>query len=80
MRKNLIATAVACVIAFAGAPCFADGHAVNGYSATPAEMAAIASNASQPNSRPVHPPVPAAAVAQTAGQKCYYVLDVLLCD
>ena len=80
MRKILIATVVAFVIGFHGVACFADDHAVNGHAAAPAELQAIPANGMQA-AAPADPAVVTTPkVAQTAGRKCYYVLDVLLCD
>jgi len=80
VRKTLIATCLAFVIGCPSVPCFADGHVVNGYAASPAELQTPAANAVRAALPPDHASITAPTIAQTAGQKCYYVLDVLLCD
>jgi len=50
VRKNLVATVVAFVIGFAGVPCFADGHDVNGYTASAAELQAVSAVGMRPTS------------------------------
>jgi hypothetical protein len=79
VRKTLIATCVALVIGCPSVPCSADGHVVNGYAASPAELQTPAATAVRAASPPDHAST-APTIAQTPGQKCYYVLDVLLCD
>jgi len=80
VRKTLLATVVALVIGFPEGSCFADGLAVNGYTASAAESQAIPANGVQASPSADHASFTAPKVAQTAGRKCYYVLDVLLCD
>jgi hypothetical protein len=80
VRKNLVATVVAFVIGFAGVPCFADGHAVNGYAASPAELQAVSAVGMRPTSPADHASATTSPEAPPGGRKCYYVLDVLLCD
>ena len=78
MRKTLIAIGVA-LIGFPGGSCFADGRAVNGYTASPAELQTISSIGARPTAAD-HASTTTSGQTRTAGPKCYYVLDVLLCD
>lgn len=80
MRNNLIATVVALLIGFPGVPSFADSHAMNGYTASPADLQTIPAVGMRPTSPVDHAAATTPVEAQTAGRKCYYVLDVLLCD
>ena len=80
MRKTLIAIVVAFVIGYPGVACVADDHAVNGYAASPAQLQAISANGTQAAAPADHASAATPRVAQTTGRKCYYVLDVLLCD
>ena len=80
MRKILIATVVAFVIGLPDVACLADDHAVQSYAPSPTQLQAIPANGMQAASPADHASVIAPTVAQTATRKCYYVLDVLLCD
>ncbi len=80
MRKTLIATVAAFVIGYPGVACVADDHAVNGYAASSAQLQDISANGTRAAAPADHASAATPRVAQTAGRKCYYVLDVLLCD
>jgi hypothetical protein len=91
MKKTL--TAIALVLGFGlfSAPGFAAGYVVNGHAASPAEAQALAANGVRQGNWVVngygiapadHASFETRVPAETAnpGKKCYYVLDVLLCD
>jgi hypothetical protein len=91
MKKTLIATALILGFGLFSAPSFAGGYVVNGHAASPAEAQALAANGVRQgnwvvNGYGIAPAdhasfetrIPVETV--TAGKKCYYVLDVLLCD
>jgi hypothetical protein len=92
MKKIL--TAIALILGFGlfSAPSFAaTGYVVNGHAASPAEAQALASDGVHQgnwvvNGYGVAPAdhasfeTPAPAETASSGKKCYYVLDVLLCD
>ncbi len=86
MKKTLITSIVALGLALSGGSAFAGGYTVNGHAATPAEMQLLASYGAQPGNWVVDgygisPAVyKAAAHTDATNGKCYYVLDVLLCD
>jgi hypothetical protein len=89
MQKTLISSIVALGLGLLGSPAFAAGYTVNGHAASPAETQLLASYGAQPGNWVVDgygiSPAVRKAVAQTDtgnvnGKKCYYVLDVLLCD
>ena len=86
MKKTLITSIVALGLGLLGSPAFAGGYTVNGHVASPGEMQLLASYGAQPGNWVVDgygisPAVQKAAAHTDAGHgKCYYVLDVLLCD
>ena len=89
MTKTLITTALALSLGLLSTPSFAAGsYIVNGRAASPAEAQHLVSNGVQPGAWVVNGIGPAAeraaftapASTEPSGQKCYYVLDVLLCD
>jgi hypothetical protein len=95
MKKTLITTALGLglVLGFGlfSAPSFAGGYVVNGHAASPAEAQALAANGVRQGNWVVngygiapanHASFETRATAETvpSGKKCYYVLDVLLCD
>jgi hypothetical protein len=87
MKKTLITTAIAAGLALFSAQAFAGGYTVNGHAPSSAELQLLASYGAQPGNWVVDgygiSPAVQKAAAQTggdAGKKCYYVLDVLLCD
>jgi hypothetical protein len=87
MKKTLITGIVALGLGVLGSPAFASGYTVNGHVASSAEMQLLASYGAGPGNWVVDgygisPAVQKAAASTDAGsgQKCYYVLDVLLCD
>jgi hypothetical protein len=68
---------------------FASGYVVNGHAASPAEAQVLVASGVQQGAWVVNgygiAPVERAAFTapatkEASGQKCYYVLDVLLCD
>ncbi len=86
MKKTLITSIIVLGLGLLGSPAFADGYTVNGHAATLAEMQLLASYGAQPGNWVVDgygisPAVQKAAARTDAkAAKCYYVLDVLLCD
>jgi hypothetical protein len=91
MKKTLFTVALVLGFGLFSAPSFAGGYVVNGHAASPAEAQALASNGVRlgnwvVNGYGIAPADRASfetrAPAETAGsgKKCYYVLDVLLCD
>ena len=89
MTKTLITTALALGLGLLSTPSFAGSYIVNGRAASPAEAQHLVANGVQPGAWVVngYGIAPAAERAVTTpsstevnGQKCYYVLDVLLCD
>ncbi len=84
--KKILITSIVLGLGLAS-PTFAGGYTVNGHAATPAEMQLLASYGARPGNWVVDgygiSPVVEKAAAQTDisnAKKCYYVLDVLLCD
>ena len=61
-------------------PSFAGSYIVNGRAASPAEAQHLVANGVQPGAWVAAERAAFTASASTSGQKCYYVLDVLLCD
>ena len=91
MTKTLITTALALGLGLLSTPSFAAGsYIVNGHAASPAEAQHLVASGVQPgawvvNGYGIAPAAERAAFTAPAstepsGQKCYYVLDVLLCD
>ncbi len=86
MTTTLISAAIALGLGFCGAPAFAKGYVVNGHTASTAEVQLLVSNGVQPGAWVVngYGISPAAGSAQPSSentnQKCWYVLDVKLCD
>jgi hypothetical protein len=91
MKKILITTALVLGFGLFSLPAFAGGYVVNGHAASPAEAQALAVNGVQQGNWVVngfgiapadHASFETRLPAETAGpgKKCYYVLDVLLCD
>jgi hypothetical protein len=90
MMKTLITTtALALGLGFFSAPSFAGNYIVNGRVASPAEAQVLAATGVQQgawvvNGYGVAPAERASftapATKEVTGKKCYYVLDVLLCD
>ena len=89
MTKTLITTALALGLGFLSTPSFAAGsYIVNGRVASPAEAQHLVASGVQPGAWVVngYGIAPAAersaftAATEPSGQKCYYVLDVRLCD
>ena len=87
MTKTLITAAIALGLGLVSAPSFAKGYVVNGHAASTAEVQLLVSNGVQPGAWVVngYGIAPAStSVTQTAtdntGSKCWYVLDVKLCD
>ena len=91
MKKTLTAIALILGVGLFSAPSFAaTGYVVNGRAASPAEAQALADNGVHQgnwvvNGYGIAPADHASFETRTAetassGEKCYYVLDVLLCD
>ena len=92
MTKTLITTALALGLGFLStSPSFATGsYFVNGRAASPAEAQHLVASGVQPgawvvNGYGIAPAAERAALTapsstEASGKKCYYVLDVLLCD
>jgi hypothetical protein len=90
MTKTLITTALALGLGFLSTPSFAGSYVVNGRAAPPAEAQHLVARGVQPGAwvvngygiAPAAERVSLTAPASTepSDQKCYYVLDVLLCD
>jgi len=87
MTKILITAAIALGLGLVSAPSFAKGYVVNGHAASSAEVQLLLSNGVHPDAWVVngYGIAPAStSVSQTAtdntGGKCWYVLDVKLCD
>jgi hypothetical protein len=91
IMKTLITTitVLALGLGFLSTPSFASGYVVNGHAASPAEAQLLTSSGVQQgawvvNGYGIAPAERAAftapATKEASGQKCYYVLDVLLCD
>jgi hypothetical protein len=92
MTKTLITTVLALGLGLLSTTSFAaaGSYIVNGRTASPAEAQHLVANGVQPgawvvNGYGIAPAAERAAFTAPAateprGQKCYYVLDVLLCD
>jgi hypothetical protein len=90
MMKTLITTTVLTLgLGFLSTPSFASTYIVNGRAASPAEAQVLAASGVQQGAWVVngYGIAPAERTSFTAppakesgGKKCYYVLDVLLCD
>jgi hypothetical protein len=91
MKKTLVTTALALGLGLFSAPSFAGGYVVNGHAASPAEAQALAANGVRQGNWVVdgygiapadHAAFETRVPTETveSGKKCYYVLDVLLCD
>jgi len=88
MTRILISTALALGLGLLGTPSFAGSYVVNGRAASPAEAQHLVANGVQPgawvvNGYGIAPAAERAAFTapiEPSGKKCYYVLDVLLCD
>jgi hypothetical protein len=90
MKQTLITTVLALGLGVLSSPSFAGSYVVNGRAASPAEVQHLVANGVQPggwvvNGYGIAPAaerasLTAPASTEPSGQKCYYVLDVLLCD
>jgi hypothetical protein len=90
MKQTLIIKALVMGLGFLSTPCLASGYIVNGHAASPAEAQHLVANGVQQGAWVVngYGIAPAAdratftapAATEPRGKKCYYVLDVLLCD
>ena len=89
MMKTLITTALALGLGLLSTPSFAGSYIVNGRTASPAEAQHLVASGVQPGAWVVngygiapaeHASFAAPASTDPSGQKCYYVLDVLLCN
>jgi hypothetical protein len=90
MKQTLITTVLALGLSFLSSPSFASSYIVNGRAASPAEAQHLVASGVQPGAWVVngYGIAPAAeratftapAASESSGHKCYYVLDVVLCD
>ena len=89
MKKVLAIAAVTIGLGFASIPANAQGYVVNGRNASEAEVQLLVSHGAQPGKWLVDGYGISAAdsgsakqqlTAGNGGRKCWYVLDVLLCD
>jgi hypothetical protein len=88
MKQTLLTTALALGLGFLSSPSFAGSYIVNGRAASPAEAQHLVATGAQPgpwvvNGYGIAPAEHASLTASaepSSGKKCYYVLDVLLCD
>ena len=90
MTKILITTALALSLGLLSTPSLAGSYIVNGRAASPAEAQHLVARGVQPgawvvNGYGIAPEAERAAFtapasSEPSGQKCYYVLDVRLCD
>jgi hypothetical protein len=90
MKTFITTTILALGLGFLSTPSFADVYVVNGHAASPAEAQALVASGVQQgawvvNGYGIAPAERAsfstpAAATEPSGKKCYYVLDVLLCD
>jgi hypothetical protein len=90
MTKTFITTALALGLGFLSTPSFAGSYIVNGHVASPAEAQHLVATGVQQgawvvNGYGIAPAAERASLTAPAsieprGKKCYYVLDVLLCD
>jgi hypothetical protein len=88
MKQILITTALALGLGFLSTPSFASGYIVNGRAASPAEAQHLVASGVQQGAwvvngfgiAPEHASFTSPPATEPTGKKCYYVLDVLLCD
>ena len=89
MKQTLISTVLALGLGFLSTPSFASGYVVNGHAASPAEAQHLVASGVQQGAWMVNGYGIAAAdrasftspaATPDPSSKCYYVLDVLLCD
>ena len=90
MMKTLITTTVLALgLGLLSTPSFASGYVVNGHAASPAEAQVLVASGVQQgawvvNGYGIAPAERASFTSardtEPSGKKCYYVLDVLLCD
>jgi hypothetical protein len=90
MTKTLITTILALGLGLLSTPSFAGSYIVNGRTASPAEAQHLVANGVQQGAWVVngygiapaaeHAAFTAPASTVPRGRKCYYVLDVRLCD
>ena len=89
MTKTLITTALALGLGLLSTPSFAGSYVVNGRAASPAEAQHLVASGVQQGAWVVNgygiapaerTSFTAPASTEPSSQKCYYVLDVLLCD
>jgi hypothetical protein len=90
MKQTLITTALALGLCFLSTPSFAGSYIVNGHAASRAEAQHLVASGVQQGAWVVngyriaptaeHASFTAPTSTEPSGKKCYYVLDVLLCD
>jgi hypothetical protein len=89
MKKVLAIAAVTIGLGFASIPANAQGYVVNGRNASKAEVQLLVSHGAQPGkwlvdgygiSADDSGPKKQQSTTGNSGRKCWYVLDVLLCE
>jgi hypothetical protein len=88
MTKTLITAAIAVALGFFSAPTFAKSYVVNGHAASAAEVEQLVAHGFQPGAWVVDGFAITAAdtgssiqpAVERNARKCWYVLDVQLCD
>jgi hypothetical protein len=90
MTKTLITTALALGFGLLSTPSFAGSFIVNGHAASPVEAQQLVASGVQQGAWVVNgygiapaaerASLTAPASTEPSGKRCYYVLDVLLCD
>ena len=89
LQKTLAITALVVRFGIASQPTNAQGYVVNGRTASQAEVQVLISHGAQPGkwlvdgygiSAADSGPMKQQPAAASSGRKCWYVLDVLLCD
>lgn len=85
MKHALVIAAVALGLSH---PAYASDYVVNGHAASPAEMQFLAASGARPGHwlvdgygiSPAVEKINAQTTTENNGRKCWYVLDVLLCE
>jgi hypothetical protein len=88
MQRVLAIAAIALGLGMFNHPTYADGYVVNGHAASPTEVQLLASYGARPgqwvvDGYGISPAVEKAEARTSTGndtRKCWYVLDVLLCE
>ena len=88
MKKTFIIGVVAAGLGLFSSPTFAKTYVVNGHAASPAEVQLLVSNGAQPGNwvvngygiSPADGGIDTRPAVENSNRKCWYVLDVQLCD